>query len=145
MSGRLAFIVIAAIANFGLGAFVYLKHSRNEINRYFAFFSFAVAVWTLSNGLVSTYAASEWGYVWARFAFASASLIPITFLWFSDVLFPSASPPHQRSLRRGGVLLRRILYPANGAQHCLRQQLAPGDLRPSSLAVRHIPCLLLLR
>jgi signal transduction histidine kinase len=89
MSGRLAFIVIAAIANFGLGTFVYLKHSRNEINRYFAFFSFSVAVWTLSNGLVSTYAGSEWGYVWARFAFASASLIPITFLWFSDV-FPTS-------------------------------------------------------
>jgi len=89
MSGRLAFIVIAAIANFGLGAFVYLKDSRNAINRYFAFFSFAVAVWTLSNGLVSTYAGSEWGYVWARFAFASASLIPITFLWFSDV-FPTS-------------------------------------------------------
>jgi signal transduction histidine kinase/MFS family permease len=100
MSGRLAFIVIAAIANFGLGAFVYLKHSRNEINRYFAFFSFAVAVWTLSNGLVSTYAGSEWGYVWARFAFASASLIPITFLWFSDV-FPTSHSHLSRYLING--------------------------------------------
>ena len=100
MSGRLAFIVIAAIANFGLGAFVYRKHSRNEINRYFAFFSFAVAVWTLSNGLVSTYAASEWGYVWARFAFASASLIPITFLWFSDV-FPTSHSHLPRRLING--------------------------------------------
>ena len=49
MTGRLTFIVIAALANFGLGAFVYFKDSRNQINRYFAFFSFAVAAWTLSN------------------------------------------------------------------------------------------------
>ncbi len=91
MTGRLTFIVIAAIANFGLGVFVYLKSSRSAINRYFAFFSFAVAAWTLSNGLVSTYAGSEWGYVWARFAFAAASLIPITFLWFATV-FPTPHP-----------------------------------------------------
>ena len=97
MTARLAFIVIAAIANFGLGAFVYLKQSRNAINRHFAFFSFSVAAWTLSNGLVSTYAGTEWGYVWARFAFASASLIPITFLWFSDV-FPSRDPHLSRRL-----------------------------------------------
>jgi len=89
MTSRLTFIVIAALANVGLGTFVYLKSSRNAINRYFAFFSFAVAAWTLSNGLVSSYAGSEWGYLWARFAFASASLIPATFLWFADV-FPNA-------------------------------------------------------
>lgn len=91
MTGRLSFILIAAIANIGLGLFVYLKNSRKAINRYFAFFSFAVAGWTLSNGLVSSYASSEWGYVWARFAFATASLIPITFLWFADV-FPTSQP-----------------------------------------------------
>ena len=79
MSGRLVFIVVAAIANVGLGAFIWLKSSRNAINRYFALFSFAVAAWTVSNGLVSSYADSPWGYVWARLAFASASLIPITF------------------------------------------------------------------
>jgi signal transduction histidine kinase len=104
MPGRLAFIVIAAIANFGLGAFVYKRHTRNPINRYFAFFSFAVAAWTLSNGLVSTYASSRWGYVWARLAFASASLIPITFLWFADV-FPTSHPNLSRRLIRGLSLL----------------------------------------
>src|SRR5690242_892825 len=104
MTGRLAFIVIAAIANFGLGTFVYLRHPRNPVNRYFAFFSFAVAAWTLSNGLVSTYASSPWGYVWARFAFASASLIPITFLWFADV-FPTPHPNLSRRLVNGLSLL----------------------------------------
>ena len=98
MTGRLTFIVVAALANFGLGFFVYLTSSRSAINRYFAFFSFAVAAWTLSNGLVSSYAGSEWGYVWARFAFASASLIPMTFLWFADV-FPTANPRLSRRVR----------------------------------------------
>jgi PAS domain S-box-containing protein len=91
MTGRLTFIVIAACANVVLGTYVYrkLKNTRNAIGRYFAFFSYAVAAWTLSNGLVSYYAGSQRGYVWARLAFASASLIPVTFLWFSDV-FPNA-------------------------------------------------------
>jgi PAS domain S-box-containing protein len=95
MTGRLVFIVIAAIANLGLAIFVFLKNPQNRINRYFALFSFAVAAWTLSNGLVSSYAGSQSGFVWARFAFAFASLIPITFLWFADVFptsHPSASP-----------------------------------------------------
>lgn len=98
MTGRLTFIVVAAIANFGLGLFVYLKNPSKAINRHFAFFSFAVAAWTLSNGLVSSYAGSDWGYVWARFAFASASLIPITFLWFTDV-FPTSQPSVPRRIR----------------------------------------------
>jgi signal transduction histidine kinase len=97
MTGRLSFIIIAAIANFGLGAFVYLKGTRNPINRYFGFFSLSVAAWTLSNGLVSVYAGSDWGHVWARFAFASASLIPITFVWFAGV-FPIDQPPAPRRL-----------------------------------------------
>ncbi len=95
MSGRLFLIVVAALGNVGLGAFIWLKSSRNAVNRYFALFSFAVAAWTVSNGLVSIYADSAWGFLWARLAFASASLIPITFLWFSDV-FPTA----QSSLSR---------------------------------------------
>lgn len=97
MSGRLVLIVIAALANVGLGGIVYLKGPRHSINRHFAFFSIAVAAWTLSNGLVSSYADSGWGYVWARLAFASASLIPITFLWFSDV-FPTSQPYVSRRL-----------------------------------------------
>ncbi len=104
MTGRLVFIAIAAVANVGLGAFVYLKSSRNAINRYFAFFSFAVAAWTLSNGLVSAYAGSDWGYLWARLAFASASLIPITFLWFADV-FPTTHPfPFQGIIRAFSIV-----------------------------------------
>jgi PAS domain S-box-containing protein len=97
MTGRLTLIVLAALANFGLGAFIYVKGTRHPINRHFAFFSISVAAWTLSNGLVSSYADSEWGYIWARLAFASASVIPITFLWFSDV-FPTSQPYLSRRL-----------------------------------------------
>lgn len=104
MTARLTFIVIAALANIGLGVFVYLKSSKKAINRHFAFFSFAVAVWTLSNGLVSSYADSDWGYVWARFAFASASLIPITFLWFAAVFPTSQSHLSRRVIDSFSIL-----------------------------------------
>lgn len=99
MTGRLAFIVVAAIANLGLGIFVFLKGPRNPINRHFTFFSVSVAAWTLSNGLVSSYAGTEWGYVWARFAFAFASLIPVAFLWFADA-FPTSHPHSSKPLLR---------------------------------------------
>jgi PAS domain S-box-containing protein len=99
MGGRLTFIVIAAIANLVLGLFVFTKGPRNAINRHFAFFSISVAAWTLSNGLVSSYAGTEWGYVWARLAFASASLIPIAFLWFAHV-FPTSQPHSSTSVLR---------------------------------------------
>ncbi len=126
MTGRLTFIVIAAIANFGLGLFVYLKNPPKAINRHFAFFSFAVAAWTLSNGLVSSYAGSESGYVWARFAFASASLIPITFLWFADV-FPTSQP----------YASPRIL------KYLLAWRCSPSTLRTTPLTVRDLSDLLL--
>jgi PAS domain S-box-containing protein len=109
MTGRLTFIVLAAIANFGLGLFVYLKNPTKAINRHFAFFSFAVAAWTLSNGLVSSYAASESGYIWARFAFASASLIPITFLWFADV-FPTSQPYASRNILKSFSVIAAISF-----------------------------------
>lgn len=138
MTGRLAFIVIAAIANFGLGAFVYLKHSRNSINRYFAYFSFAVAAWTLSNGLVSTYASSEWGYVWARFAFASASLIPITFLWFADV-FPTSHPHLSRRLFHGLSLLAASFFVLSFTPLMVRGTASVNDTLQVAYGPLHLP------
>jgi signal transduction histidine kinase/MFS family permease len=138
MTGRLAFIVIAAIANFGLGTFVYLRHARNPINRYFAFFSFAVAAWTLSNGLVSTYASSPWGYVWARFAFASASLIPITFLWFADV-FPTSHPNLSRRLVRGLSLLAACSFVVSLTSLMVRGTTSVDDTLQVTYGPLHLP------
>jgi PAS domain S-box-containing protein len=138
MTGRLAFIVIAAIANFGLGAFVYLRHSRNSINRYFAYFSFAVAAWTLSNGLVSTYASSKWGYVWARFAFASASLIPITFLWFANV-FPTSHPHLSRRLFRGLSVLAASSFVLSLTPLMVRGTTSVNDTLQVAYGPLHLP------
>src|SRR6266542_1536713 len=91
MSFNLALITSVAIANLVLGAGVLFRNPRGLIHRYFALFAWAVACWTLSNGLVSTFAESDIGYLWARLAFASATLIPIAFLQFASV-FPSPEP-----------------------------------------------------
>jgi len=92
---HLILIATVAVANLGLGAAIWLRDPRGAIHRYFGLFSVSVAAWTVSNGLVSTYAGTEWGFVWARLAFASASIIPISFLFFSSV-FPTShfSPPN---------------------------------------------------
>jgi signal transduction histidine kinase len=134
MTGHLTFIVIAAIANFGLGLFVYLKNAPKSINRHFAFFSFAVAAWTLSNGLVSSYAASESGYVWARFAFASASLIPITFLWFADV-FPTSQPYLSRRILTSFSIVAAVSFVVSFTPLIVRNTASRGG----ALQVLHGP------
>jgi PAS domain S-box-containing protein len=91
MSVHLTLIILAAFANLVLGAAVLFRSPRGLIHRYFAFFSWAVASWTLSNGLVSAFAESNMGYLWARLAFASATLIPMAFLKFASV-FPTPEP-----------------------------------------------------
>lgn len=132
------FIVVAALANFGLGLFVYLKSSGSAINRYFAFFSFAVAAWTLSNGLVSSYAGSEWGYVWARFAFASASLIPMTFLWFADV-FPTANPYLSRRVRDAFSLVAAASFVVSFTPLMVRSTASIGGALQVLYGPLHLP------
>src|SRR5262249_39162687 len=61
---------------------------------------FSVAAWTLSNGLVSMMADTSFGYIWGRLAFASASLIPISFFYFATV-FPTRQAPPSRQLSIG--------------------------------------------
>ena len=100
MTGHLALIAAVAVANLALGAAVLAKQPRGKINRYFALFSFAVAAWTLSNGLALTYPEAQWGYLLARFAFASASIIPIAFFLFASV-FPTSQPTPAARLLSG--------------------------------------------
>jgi PAS domain S-box-containing protein len=95
----LVLITIAALGNLGLGSAILSKDPKNPVHRYFAGFSFAVAAWTLSNGVVSAYASTPWGYLWARLAFATSAAIPIAFLFFASV-FPTATPSPPRGLVR---------------------------------------------
>ncbi len=97
MIEHFAILILTAIANLILGLAVWIRNPSKRVNQYFALLSAVLAAWTLSNGLVSTYAASSWGIIWARIAFASASLIPLCFFLFVSV-FPSPRPASSRML-----------------------------------------------
>ena len=97
MNLQLTLITAAAFANLILGAVVLFRNARGAIHRSFAFFSFSVAVWTLSSTFVLTDRGSGWGAVWGRLAFGSASLIPLSFLLFASV-FPTSNPSPPRHL-----------------------------------------------
>jgi len=107
MNGHLTLIVAAAAANIVLGAAVLGRKPRNNINRYFALFSFFVAAWTLSNGLALADPTSESALFLARLAFASASAIPLAFLLFSSV-FPTDSPSPPPRVLQGFRLLGSV-------------------------------------
>lgn len=68
-----------------LAAFVWRSRPDNPTNRWFAAFTLAVGGWTL--GVAGLYGGT-YLEVWARFTFASASLIPATFLAFV-LVYPS--------------------------------------------------------
>ncbi len=89
MIGQFDILILTTIANFTLGLVVWLRNASQRVNQYFGIFSIAVAVWALSNGLVGIYAESPWGIIWARIAFASASVIPLSLFAFVNV-FPSS-------------------------------------------------------
>src|SRR5262245_22262346 len=88
MKAQLVVLSAASIANLILGLSVWLKGPAQRVNRYFGVVSIALAAWTLSNGLVTAYASTPWGVVWARATYASASLIPASFYLFGSV-FPT--------------------------------------------------------
>ena len=97
--GHLLLVGLTALATLGLGIVILSKQPTGPIHRSFAAFSISVAVWTASNGLVAAYPATDWGYLWGRLAFASASLIPFAFLLFSTV-FPTSTPTPPTSIVR---------------------------------------------
>ena len=97
MNERFAILLLTAVANLVLGMAVWFKNPSERVNRYFGLLSLTLASWTLSNAFVSTYAGSPSGIFAARAAFASASLIPLSFFSFVSV-FPSPSPAPSRKL-----------------------------------------------
>ena len=104
-TGHLLLITFTALATLGLGVVILSKRPKARIHRSFAAFSLSVAAWTVSNGLVAAYPDTDFGYVWGRLAFASASIIPIAFLFFSSV-FPTSQPaPHESSCERSPLPL----------------------------------------
>jgi signal transduction histidine kinase len=83
-----------------LAAFVWLARPGSEINRWFATFTLFVAVWVLG---ISGLQSGTHLDAWARVTFASAALIPASFLTFMRAYpTPSSWPP---TALLGGTLL----------------------------------------
>jgi signal transduction histidine kinase len=81
-----------------LGVTIWRSQPSGPANRAFAYLALTLGAWTLSNGLVATYAGTPWGIVWARAAFFSASLLPLWCFHFVAV-FPRPTPSVSRRLR----------------------------------------------
>jgi signal transduction histidine kinase len=96
-----AFVILAltTAAHALLSVAVWRSQPSGAANRAFACLALTLGAWALSNGLVSAYAATSWGIVWARSAFLSASLLPLWCFRFVSV-FPTPTPPVSPHLRR---------------------------------------------
>src|SRR6266540_5141513 len=90
---RLIVLLLTTGANLCLGIVVWRKNPQQQVNQRFAFICVTVAAWAASNGLVTAFASSPDGVIWARAAFLSASAIPLAFLLFVLVFpAPTATP-----------------------------------------------------
>lgn len=84
---QIPFVTLAIIVTV-LGAFVWRARPDNGVNRWFLAFTVFVACWALGVGGLHSGAALDG---WARFTFASASLIPAAFLSFIH-FYPTPAP-----------------------------------------------------
>jgi len=72
MTDALAILALTAASHAALGVAVWRSQPSGPANRAFACLALTLGAWTLSNGLVTAYAHTPWGIVWARSAFFSA-------------------------------------------------------------------------
>jgi signal transduction histidine kinase len=96
-----AYVVLGltTAAHVVLSVAVWRSQPSGPANRAFAYLALTLATWALSNGLVTAYAETAWGIVWARSAFASASLLPLWCFRFVSV-FPGSAPPVSNRIRK---------------------------------------------
>jgi PAS domain S-box-containing protein len=134
MIERFLILLLTTGANLLFGFVVWSKNSSDRVNQYFALFSVAVAAWTLSNGLVATFADTPWGILWARSAFASASLLPLSFFLFVTV-FPAPRPVPPRALPPIWLLLAIVAFLASFTDLIAQQTFS----RNGVLSVRYGP------
>lgn len=101
---HISLFVLSAILT-GLAVFVWRARPDNLVNRWFAAFTLFAASWVFGiGGLHSGAHLDEWG----RFTFASASLIPSTFLAFMRVYPTQSAWPSlkaQRAILATGLLI----------------------------------------
>src|SRR6185436_15045714 len=101
MTDALAILALTAASHAALGVAVWRSQPSGPANRAFACLALTLGAWTLSNGLVTAYADTPWGIVWARSAFFSASLLPLWCFRFVSV-FPAPLP--RTSYRLKGLI-----------------------------------------
>jgi signal transduction histidine kinase len=97
MTDALPVLVLTAASHAVLSVAVWRSQPAGLANRAFAYLALTLGAWTLSNGLVSAYASTPWGILWARCAFVSASLLPLWCFRFASV-FPTTVPRPSRRL-----------------------------------------------
>src|SRR5882762_1341286 len=91
----LSLFCLAAVV-IGLALFVWRARPESRINRWFAAFTMAVGAWMIGIGGLYSGAYLE---AWARLTFASASLIPTTFLYFAYCYPEPSRWPSLRSIQ----------------------------------------------
>ena len=90
----LSLFFLAAVV-ISLAMFVLRARPESTVNRWFAAFTMAVGGWMIGIGGLYSGAYLE---TWARLTFASASLIPTTFLYFA-YCYPAIAQKHDARLR----------------------------------------------
>jgi signal transduction histidine kinase len=89
--------IIAALAYFFIGIFVFLQRKTNPVNRSFALMLLSVAAWNMEWAGLFAAPSAEFAYVWGNIFRLGLLFIPPTFLHFTlNFAFSSKIPPRSR-------------------------------------------------
>ena len=91
MTKTLVILALTTVAHVLLSLAVWRSKASGPANRAFMYLALTMGLWTISNGLVSAYASTPSGIIWARSGFFAASLLPLWLFRFVGV-FPTAKP-----------------------------------------------------
>src|SRR5574337_1281552 len=89
-----AYFLFVSSINALLALLVYFRNRHHLVNRLFAASVIGVVFWTISDSFLHLTAGTRAGLFWGEMTFASASLIPVSFLAFAKA-FPSAQKFHR--------------------------------------------------
>jgi signal transduction histidine kinase len=91
MTKALVVLALTTLAHVLLSVAVWRSKASSPANRAFMYLALTMGLWTISNGLVSAYADSASGIIWARSGFFAASLLPLWLFRFVAA-FPTPQP-----------------------------------------------------
>lgn len=91
MTKTLVVLALTTTAHVLLSLAVWRSKASGPANRAFMYLALTMGIWTFNNGLVSAYADTPSGIIWARSVFLAASLMPLWLFRFVAV-FPTPRP-----------------------------------------------------